>query len=106
MVGDPGQSTFRHLDNIEPQYTGRFLRKIFIAEIDDVAEFDRVVRNTTIQNDVAEWCCQDWVTEALENLNMDNALGDNDYQTANEVLMPQFNRGLSSSSSFLSSDSQ
>lgn len=88
--------TARH---ILPENSGQHTGSIPVADIDDVNYFDQTVRATAIHNDVLGWSCQDWVLEALEDLNVNEILGDYEYNEAKERLERRYNRGASSSPS-------
>jgi hypothetical protein len=99
VIGEPLGFRFRAADNILPESSGQHTRSIPVAEIDDVDYFDQTVRATAIQNDVQGWSCQDWILEALEDLNVNEILGDYEYNEAKERLGRRYNRGASSSPS-------
>ncbi|KAF4627053.1 hypothetical protein G7Y89_g11103 [Cudoniella acicularis] len=64
-----------------------------VAEIHptDIAELHRVITETPVQNDVQQWCCQDYVLEALEGLNNEQIVDDEDFGKAKKRLMEIFN---------------
>ena len=99
VVGNPLGFQFRAADNVRPDHSGQHTLSIPVGEINDVEYFDQIARATPIQNDVLGWSCQDWVLEALENLNLNDILGDYEYGEAKERLLRRFNHGASSSPS-------
>jgi hypothetical protein len=99
VVGPPLGFQFRAVDNVVPEHSDRHIRSIRVADIDDVEYFDQTVRDTAIQNDVQGWSCQDWVLEALEDLNVNQILDDYDYAEARAALELRYDHGASSSPS-------
>ena len=57
----------------------------------DMAELHRVITETSVQNDVQGQCCQDYVMEALEGLNEEQIIDDEDFERAKKSLMKRFN---------------
>jgi hypothetical protein len=99
VVGNPLGFRFRAADNVRPDHSGRHTLSIPVGDIDDVDYFDQIARATPIQNDVQGWTCQDWVLEALQNLNLNDILGDYEHDEARERLLRRYYHGASSSPS-------
>ena len=57
----------------------------------EMADLHKIITGTPVQNDVQGWCCQDYVMEALEGLNEEQIVDDEDYEKAKERLMRRFN---------------
>ena len=76
-----------------PTNSGRFVESIGVAEINpnDLNQLDQIIKNTPVQNDVQGWCCQDFVVEALELLNEEQIVDDEDYEGAMAQLREIFN---------------
>jgi len=76
-----------------PRNSSRYVESVEVAEInsDDVADLDRIIRATPVQNDVQGWCCQDYVLEALETLNQEQIVEDEEYERARRRLLRKFN---------------
>lgn len=77
-----------------PTSSGRFVESVEVAEIqtNDISELDRIIRETLVQNDIQGWCCQDYVLDALELLNNEQIVDDEDYERARRRLLRRFNR--------------
>lgn len=77
-----------------PTRSGRLVESVEVAEIqsNDLSELDRILRETPVQNDVQGWCCQDYVLDALELLNDEQIVDDEDYERARRRLLRRFNR--------------
>jgi hypothetical protein len=99
VVGEPLGFRLRAADNILPVHSGQRAKSISVAVTDDVDYIDQAIGATGIHNDVLGWSCQDWVLEALEDLNVNEILGDYEYNEAKEGLERRHNRGASSSPS-------
>jgi hypothetical protein len=78
---------------IIPNSSGSWIESIPVAEIQpaDMAELHRIITETSVQNDVQGWCCQDYVMEALERLNEEQIVDDEDFEIAKGRLMKMFN---------------
>jgi hypothetical protein len=76
-----------------PSRSGRFVETVEVADIqpNDLSELDRIIRETPVQNDVQGWCCQDYVLDALELLNDEQIVDDEDYERARRRLLRRFN---------------
>jgi len=92
VTGEPMDFTASVMADIIPSSSARFVESVGIAEIqpDDLAELDRIIRETPVQNDVQGWCCQDYVLEALELLNNEQIVDDEDYERARRRLLRRF----------------
>jgi hypothetical protein len=64
-----------------------------VAEIQasDMAELHRIITKTLVENDVRGWCCQVYVMEALEGLNEEQIVDDEDFEIVKKRLMKRFN---------------
>jgi hypothetical protein len=94
VVGEPMGFTADVSADILPSNSGRFVESVQVAQIQeaDVAALDEIIRSTPVQNDVQGWCCQDYVMEALELLNEEQIVDDEDYDKVRPRLMRRFNR--------------
>ncbi|KAF2453050.1 hypothetical protein BDY21DRAFT_367285 [Lineolata rhizophorae] len=74
---------------VDPKNTIRLEMDIELTKISEnnVEEFKRVVRKTKVDDDTVHWNCQDYVLEALENLEMECIVDEDvDYQVAKTIL--------------------
>ena len=80
--------------DVIPSSSGRFVESVPVAKINqtDTAELHRIITETPVQNDVQGWSCQDYVIEALELLNGEQIVDDEDYEKARRRLLRRFNR--------------
>lgn len=76
-----------------PTHSRRFVKSVEVAEIqpNDLTELDRIIRETPVQTNVQGWCCQDYVLDALELLNGEQIVDDEDYERARRRLLRRFN---------------
>ena len=93
VTGEAMEFKAEHKAGIIPSNSGSLVGSIFIAEIQpaDIKQLHETITSTKVQNDVAEWCCQDYVLEALEALNEEQIVDDEDYAKAKKRLMKRFN---------------
>jgi hypothetical protein len=91
--GEPMDFTASVISGAIPMNSSRYVESVEVGEINpnDVVELDRLIRATPVQNDVQSWCCQDYVMEALEALNEEQIVDDEDYQRARRRLERKFN---------------
>ncbi|KAI6128909.1 hypothetical protein EDD16DRAFT_26406 [Pisolithus croceorrhizus] len=76
-----------HLDirEADPRASQRFSEQILVSEIDDgqaIAEVKQTLENQPMKNNVPTWNCQDWVMEALDDLDTEGLLDAYQYQEA------------------------
>jgi hypothetical protein len=85
--------TIEFKSGILPSSSGSWTESITVAEIKpaDMAELHKIITRTPVQNDVQGWCYQDYVMEALEGLNKEQIVDNEDYEKAKKRLMKRFN---------------
>ena len=93
VTGEAMHFTAEAKSGIIPNSSGSYLESIHVAEIQpaDMAELHKIITETPVQNDVQGWCCQDYVMEALEGLNKEQIVDDEDFEKAKRRLMKKFN---------------
>lgn len=93
VTGEAMHFTAEAKDGIIPNNSGSWIESIPVTEIQaaDIAELHRIITETPVQNDVQGWCCQDYVMEALEGLNEEQIVDDEDFEIAKKRLMKRFN---------------
>jgi hypothetical protein len=93
VTGEAMHFTAEAKSGIIPNSSGSYLESIHVAEIQpaDMAELHKIITETPVQNDVQGWCCQDYVMEALEGLNKEQIVDDEDLEKARKRLMKRFN---------------
>ncbi|KAI5980585.1 hypothetical protein EDD15DRAFT_916917 [Pisolithus albus] len=82
--GDEGEL---HLDirEADPRSSRRFSEEILVSDIDDeqaITEIKQSLEKQPMKNDVPTWNCQDWVMEALDDLDTEELLESYQYQEA------------------------
>jgi hypothetical protein len=80
-------------NGVMPNNSGSFIESIPVSEIQpaDMADLHKIITGTPVQNDVQGWCCQDYVIEALQGLNDEQIVDDEDFEKAKKRLMRRFN---------------
>ena len=93
VVGEAMNFTAEVCDTAVPEDSARFVESIKVAKINDgdVVALHNTIISTPVQNDVVEWCCQDYVIEALKLLNEEQIVDDEDYKPAKRRLDKRFN---------------
>ena len=94
VTGEPMHFTAEAKDGVIPTKSGSWVESIHVAKIQpvDMAELHRIITETPVQNDVQGWCCQDYVMEALESLNAEQIVDDEDFEKVKKLLMKKFNK--------------
>lgn len=103
VMGQPMGFAIRRVDDVLLEDSEHFRERIRIAFLSDVRAFEAVLESVPVQNDVAHWCCQDYIIEALDPLKEEHIIDNRDYQRVKRELFHKFNRGDSSPSSSSSS---
>jgi hypothetical protein len=93
VTGEAMHFTAEVKNGVIPNNSGSWIESIHVAEIQaaDMPELHRIITETPVQNDVQGWCCQDYVMEALEYLNEEQIVDDEDFEKAKRRLMKKFN---------------
>jgi hypothetical protein len=93
VCGKPMDFTASVTARAVPRNSAWYIESVKVAEIQpgDIAELDRLICATLVQNDVQGWCCQDYVMEALKALNEEQIVEDEDYERARRCLLRKFN---------------
>jgi len=94
VTGEAMNFTAEVKSGIIPNSSGSWIESISVAEIQpaDMAELHKIITETPVQNDVQGWCCQDYVMEALEGLNNEQIVDDEDFEKVKGRLMKRFNK--------------
>jgi len=67
-------------DGIRPRDSTAWLKSIFVAEVQPIntAELHKIITGTLVRNDLPEWCCPDYIMEALGRLNEEQIVDKDD----------------------------
>lgn len=80
-VGEAGELEFNVLE-ADPKASARFKSEVEVSYIygkHSIKEVQKVLEAQAMQNEMANWNCQDWVMEALETLHEDDLVDQYDY---------------------------
>ncbi|KKY25340.1 hypothetical protein UCRPC4_g01864 [Phaeomoniella chlamydospora] len=96
VAGGPRQWRRSILTGTRPSRTASHRRNEYLADIDDVDSFLSEVHQTTINNSVVLWNCQQYVMDILDRLNNEDLIDDYQYADIRDRLQSQIDRGASS----------
>jgi hypothetical protein len=92
VVGQPTAFEYAHRKDVRPQ-NSRSEELVFVSEVDnrDVKAVKKVLKRFPIRNDSATWNPQDWVFQALDEMEDWGLIDEVTYFEAREYLFPPNN---------------